>query len=176
MMFERNGSKPVIQAVLHNESLKKAISNVTNFRGQSYNINYIGDNATMYSEDVILNSALEKDALSRHLKWGSEEDFWAYEYNYRSSCASAIHMRARIHCNITGADKKEEELTMDDIDVIESLEHRRWNAYMRSQGYIYSGSRDKSSRNDLAKMHHDLVDFDSLSIEDKMKDRRVGSK
>jgi len=47
---------------------------------------------------------------------------------------------------------------------------------MRSQGYIYSGSKDKSSRNDLGKMHHDLVVFDELSEEDKRKDSRVGSK
>ena len=48
--------------------------------------------------------------------------------------------------------------------------------YMRAEGYIYSGSPEKSSRNDLAKMHHDLVDFSSLTEEEKRKDSRVGSK
>ena len=128
-----------------------------------------------YIEDVIIDSDLEEDALKRHLKWGQEEEFWTYEYNYRSSMASAIHMKARIKCKIPGADKREEELTEEERDIIEVLEHRRWNAYMRSAGYVYSGSKDSSSRNDLAKMHHNLVDFSELSEEDKRKDSKVGS-
>ena len=47
---------------------------------------------------------------------------------------------------------------------------------MRAEGYVYSGSKDKKSRNDLAKMHHDLVDYSALSEEDKRKDSSVGTK
>ena len=54
-----------------------------------------------------------------------------------------------------------------------TLEHRRWNAYMRSEGYIYSGSRDRESRNDLAKMHPDLVSLDKLNKEDIEKDYKA---
>ncbi len=85
-------------------------------------------------------------------------------------------MEARIACNIPSAEKTEEELTKDEKDLISNLEHRRWNAYMRSQGYIYSGPKDEKSRNDLGKMHHSLVAFDDLSEEDKIKDRKIGSK
>ena len=46
---------------------------------------------------------------------------------------------------------------------------------MRSEGYVFSGSKDKSSRNDLAKMHHDLVDYSSLSDEEKRKDSKIGT-
>jgi hypothetical protein len=46
---------------------------------------------------------------------------------------------------------------------------------MRSAGYVYSGSTDPKSRDDLAKMHHDLVDFDRLSEEEKRKDSSVGT-
>ena len=60
--------------------------------------------------------------------------------------------------------------------MIEALEHRRWTTYMRSEGYVYSGSPEKSSRNDLAKMHHDLVDFESLLEEEKRKDSSLGTK
>lgn len=176
MTFERMNIKPIIQAVVHNTGLAKSLNSITNYRGQKYDIDFIGDFESVYSEAVIIDSPLEDEALCRHLKWGSEDEFWKYEYNYRSSVASAIHMRARIACKISGAGKKEEELTKEEIDIIENLEHRRWNAYMRSQGYIYSGSKDKSSRNDLGKMHHDLVVFDELSEEDKRKDSRVGSK
>ena len=85
-------------------------------------------------------------------------------------------MKARIKCGIPGAEKKEEELTEEERNRIETLEHRRWNAYTRADGYVYSGSNDKSSRNDLGKMHNSLVDFSSLSDEDKRKDSKVGTK
>lgn len=175
MLFERMRIKPTIQAVVGNPDAKKALSGITNYRGQTYDIDFIGDTEESYSEDVILNSKLEADALRRHMKWGKEEEFWQYEYNYSSSVASAIHAKARITQEIPGAAKKEEELTDEERNVIEKLEHRRWNAYMRAEGYIYSGSPDKSSRNDLAKMHHDLVDFSSLTEEEKRKDSKVGS-
>ena len=175
MYFERMHIHPVIQAVVYNTQQKKALKGIENYRGQAYDIEFVGDIASSYTEDVILNSELEADALRRHMKWGKEAEFWTYEYNYRSSMASAIHMKARIACGIPGAGKKEEELTAEERDTIEVLEHRRWNAYMRSEGYVYSGSKDKSSRNDLAKMHHDLVEFASLSEEEKRKDSRVGT-
>ena len=89
--------------------------------------------------------------------------------------ASAIHREARILCGIPGADKAEEELTEEESDIISVLEHRRWNAYMRAEGYVYSGSKDKASRNDLAKMHHDLVQYAELTAEEQEKDRKVGT-
>ncbi len=174
--FERMRISPVIRAVIRNPEETEALRGAANYRGQPYRIDCIGDLVTSYSEEVILNSGLEADALKRHLKWGKEPEFWQFEYNYRSSMASAIHMRARIACGIPGADKAEEDLTEEEKAIIEPLEHRRWNAYMRSEGYVYSGSPLKSSRNDLGKMHHDLVDFSSLSEEEKRKDSRVGSK
>lgn len=176
MLFERSGIHPVIQAIVYNTQQKNALSGIRNYRGQAYDIDFIGDMEACFTENVIMDSDLEADALQRHLKWGKEEEFWTYEYNYRSSVASAIHMRARIQCGIPGAAKKEEDLTPEERDTIEVLEHRRWNAYMRSEGYVFSGSTDRSSRNDLAKMHHDLVDFSSLTEEEKRKDSSVGTK
>lgn len=175
MYFERLKIHPIIQAIVYNSQQKKALEGIKNYRGQEYDIEFIGDMESSYTESVIIDSELEEDALARHLKWGKEEEFWTYEYNYRSSMASAIHMKARIKCGIPGADKKEDELTDEERDIIEVLEHRRWNAYMRAEGYVFSGSKDKSSRNDLAKMHHDLVDFSSLTEEEKRKDSKVGS-
>ncbi len=175
MLFEREGCHPVIQAVVTNSQQKKALEGIRNFRGQAYDIDFMGDVASSYTEAVILDSELEEEALARHLKWGREEDFWAYEYNYRSSVATAIHRRARIHCGIPGAHKAEEELTGEEKLGLEILEHRRWNAYMRAEGYIFSGSTDKASRNDLAKMHHDLVAYQRLTEEEKRKDSKVAT-
>lgn len=176
MLFERVGIKPVIQTIVYSTDERTALTGVTNYQGQPYDIDFIGDIKSSYSEAVIINSELEADALKRHLngKW-TKDEFWNYEYNYRSSIASAIHKRARIVCGIPGASKDENELTPEERNIIEVLEHRRWNAYMRSEGYVYSGSHDKSSRNDLGKMHHDLVDFSSLDEDEKRKDSKVGT-
>lgn len=175
MYFERMGIHPIIKAVVSNSEGKKALNGIANYRGQKYNIDFVGDIESSYARKVVMDSELEKKALARHLKWGEESEFWRYEYNYRSSMASAIHMEARIKCNIPGAAKKEKDLTGEERTVIETLEHRRWNAYMRAEGYVFSGSKDKSSRNDLAKMHHDLVDYGSLSEEVKRLDSKVGT-
>ena len=228
MYFERMKIHPVIQAIVYNSQQKNALEGIKNFKGQEYKIDFIGDLESSYTENVIIDSELEKDALQRHMSYVSavkktvtkyleennitedelwakitlhgqkkdkgltkeeeniyeamltcrmvEQQFWQYEYNYRSSVASAIHMRARIKCDIPGAGKKSEELTAEERNIIEALEHKRWNAYMRAEGYIFSGSNDASTRNDLAKMHHDLVDFSSLSEEEKRKDSQVGTK
>ena len=175
MLFERMKIKPAIQSVIYSTDEKMALNGITNYRNQAYNVDFIGDRNTSYSKEAIMDSKLENDALQRHLKWGNEEEFWQYEYNYNSSVASAIHMKARVACGIPGATKKEEDLTDEERKIIETLEHRRWNAYMRSEGYIYSGSSEKSSRNDLAKMHNDLVDYSSLTEEEKRKDSRIGT-
>ncbi len=175
MYFERMKIHPVIQAIVYNSQQKKALEGIKNYRGQEYDIEFIGDIESSFTEAVIIDSELEDAALKLHMKWGKEEEFWTYEYNYRSSMASAIHMKARKQCGIPGASKKEEDLTDEERAAIEALEHRRWNAYMRSEGYVFSGSKDKSSRNDLAKMHHDLVDYSSLSDEEKRKDSKIGT-
>ena len=175
MLCERSGFRPVIKTVVFDPEEARALSGTRNYRGQEYGIEAMGDYESSCSEEILMGSELEKLALERHLKWGEEEEFWRYEYNYRSSGAAAIHHKARIACGIPGAEKREEDLTPKEKDTIARLEHRRWNAYMRAEGYVWSGSTDKRSRNDLAKMHHDLTGFDKLTEGEKRKDSRVGT-
>ena len=76
---------------------------------------------------------------------------WVLFYSrrdYRTSMFLAMHMKACKTCEIPGTTKKKSKLTTEERDIIESLDHWRWNAYMRSEGYIFSGSTDKSGRND----------------------------
>jgi hypothetical protein len=167
--------------VLTGSEAKAGLSNATNFAGQPYNIFFVGDPLTSYSENVILHSAVEKEAFERHCSYCNGdaekiEDFWRYEYCYSSSMAATIHDDAKKLCGIAGASKKVDEQADEERDVLEDLEHRRWNVYMRSEGYIYSGSPEKASRNDLAKKHHNLIPFAQLSDEDKRKDSRVAAK
>lgn len=176
VLAEQAHAKPAIQAIVYNTDKKNALIGISNFKNENYNIDFIGDEKTCYSVDVVLNSELEQRALRRHLKWSdSESEFYTYDYNYKSSMASAIHLKTRIKMGVPGADKGESELTDEEKNIIQRIEHRRWNAYMRSEGYIYSGSDDPKSRNDLGKMHHLLVHFEKLSDEEKAKDSQVGT-
>lgn len=164
-LYEKKGLHPQIQTVVYNNKKKKAIINATNFKGQKLDVEIIGDLESSYSEDVILESDIETLALERHKKWGDEESFWSYEYNYRSSIASVIHRKMKILCKMPGIDKPVDKRSEQEKSVLRKLEHRRWNAYMRAEGYSYSEIRD-----DLAKVHNCLVTFDDLSEKDKLKD------
>ena len=172
MYFERIGIKPVIQTIVYNSEQKAALDGIKNFKGQTYDIDFIGDIETSYCEDVILGSAVELEALSRHLSGGYPEDaFWNYEYNYRSSIATTIHYYARIACGIPGAGKLDSELTDEERDILEILEHKRWVAYVRGEGYI-----ENETRNDLAKMHNNLVPYGKLKHSIKRIDSKIGTK
>ncbi|MBO4939304.1 MAG: hypothetical protein J6C98_09975 [Oscillospiraceae bacterium] len=175
MLSERKGIHPYIQSILYSTSKKKILETVTDYRGHSYDIHFIGDLRSSYCTENIVDSQLYQVALQRHLKWGDEREFWAYEFNFHSSIAAAIHLEMRKVCGMPWAGKKESELTDQERDALERLEHRRWNAYMRSEGYIYSGSIEKSSRNDLAKLHNNLVPYDELPNKIKHVDSIVGS-
>lgn len=179
MRFERLRIKPVIVAVVHSSEERAALEGIKNHKNQTYDIRFIGDIDSSYTEKVIIDSEVEDAALKCHMAWDNakEEEFWDIEYNYRSSVATALHKKARIHCNLQFIDKPEEEMTEEEKKrnkAIEDLEHCRWFAYMRSEGFVYSGSDDSSSRNELGKMHHNMVPTHRLTDEDLDKDRRVG--
>lgn len=177
--------KPDIETVIYDETVCNTMSivwdqgqtqdspvGITNFKSQPYNIRMIGMLKHFYSIDTLINSDLIEAGLQVHLRWGEAQDFWKYEYNYRSSIAKALHerLRAKAEIHIPGADKPWDERTPDEKLAIGRIEHIRWNAYMRSEGYRYSGSHDKASRNDLGKLHHNLVPVTELSDEDLRKD------
>lgn len=172
--LQRHCPDPTIQAIVYDSQNRNILRDAENWKKQRYNIEFIGAREEVYSERVILRQDLEEDALVTHKSYGgSIEDFYRFEYNYNSSMASALHRRLRHRLNIADFDKTEEDLTEEERELVECLEHRRWNAYMRAEGYVYSGSPDKKSRNDLGMMHHDLVPFDELSEEEKRKDSIV---
>lgn len=163
--FEKEGAKPRIDVLVRETEKAKALQGIKNYSGQEYNIHFFGDLETSFSETVILNSELEEMALKRHKRWGAEEDFWKYEYNYQSSIASVIHQKAKNLCGISGIDKNPDERNEHDKWAIRILEHRRWNAYMRAEGYVFA-----EKRNNLAKTHPCLVKFADLSLKEQEKD------
>lgn len=178
-LFEQNGARPRIWTTVYDSAAAGILSEATNSARQAYRIDFIGDLRAAYSEKVVMDSELEQDAFRRHKSYCDGdaekiEDFWRYEYCYRSSVASSLHADVRIKCGIPGAELNASEMTEAQKTRLEALEHRRWNAYMRSEGFVHSGSTDRSSRNDLGKMHHNLVAYPRLHQRDKDKDRRVG--
>ncbi len=172
ILFGRIGLHPVIRAIVYSDIKYKTLQsrNLCNHQKKSYDIEFIGNISNRFSYDTIINEELERIALQCHLAWANTPEakadaihqFNQYEYFRRSSVATAIHERYRKQENITG-------------DTATVTEHMRWNAYMRTEGFVYTGSPEKHTRNDLAKMHHNLHAFEILTKEDIAKDTRIAT-
>ena len=98
------------------------------------------------------------------------KEFWQKEYCYRSSVAKALaeNLRVRLdaagYLKLLGNDTPWAERRFEERIAIGTVEHVRWNAYMRTEGY------SKGPRNDLAKRHPNLVPTKELTPEDLSKD------
>lgn len=169
-IFAGMGQEPAIQAVVYSTDMNEALQGITNYRNQAYDVDFIGDLASSYSADVVLGLDVEKMALERHLLYGKESDFWKFDYNYDSSVASAIHLLAKKQLKVPGIELAPKDRTPEQRQALRILEHCRWNAYMRSIGYVYGGTIERSGRNDLAKRHNCLVAFADLPPHEQEKD------
>ena len=191
VQFERMGIHPIIQAVSYSDEMNGIWEKHLKYKGNSYDIDFVGTLEDQYKESVIFRSELQKRAFALHMSYYDESSgesaksyalkFWNSEYNYHSSIASIIHMEAKKYCNIPGftetvVNGKTIEIkdldpgSMSDADkkTLQILEHKRWNSYVRSDGYIFG-----ETRNDLGKIHHDLVPYDNLENKERGKDLRT---
>lgn len=184
MLFARSGEKPEIQVAIGSSEKKAALKDLK-CMGKPYDLTFLGDTESCYTESVILNSDIEANGLRVHMQYCAGKDgekpteeqkeqhrmsFWGDEYNYRSSVAAAIAGKVRKELGIGGADKLETEWTDDERKVLQPLEHRRWNAYMRSEGYVLG-----KGKNHLARTHDLLIDYSALPEKEKIKDALVSS-
>lgn len=87
------------------------------------------------------------------------------EYNYLSSISKALHAKLKKDLGFELMDREWEYLTQEEKYRRGSVEHIRWNAYMRTCGYGYS-----DQRNDLGKRHYNLVPTKKLDYETLRKD------
>ena len=188
MILRRRGLEPYIQVIVYDPRKQEVLGDrITNFAHVSYDLHLIGDLASNYSVPCILSPQLEAEALERHLSYTrlyfkdtdtdedrarqieeATRDFYAYDYNYRSSTASVIHRKYKILCGVSGADLLKDDRTEEQAVLIRHLEHQRWNAFVRSDGFVLpevGRGRDK-----LAKTHHCLVPFRALPYEEQIKD------
>lgn len=160
----------------------KACDGIRNYKEAPYRIHTIGDLDSFYSVDTVIDSELVqagREVNSRYARSSGdpreimieEMKFLRYEYNYRSSLSKALHERLRRKLTeigyicIPGTDKPWNERTEDEKLAIGNVEHIRWNAYMRTEGYSYG-----EVRCDMAKRHNNLVNTNELSDDDLRKD------
>ena len=95
----------------------------------------------------------------------AKEDFFNYDYNYRSSVTRAIRTRKRWELKIGDADLAIDNRDEQVKEKQQEAEHMGWNAYMRTEGYCYG--KDKSAR---YKLHDCLVVYHELKEKNKEKD------
>lgn len=134
-------------------------------------IRFINGADEMYSVDTVMQSDLKREAVQYHAHWAKTDEemksanrkLYRYGYYYRSSCSAVIHANALVGV------LRDQGVTAGQLDArkaeLNCLEHRRWNAYMRSEGYRYA-----KATNRLAKQHSDLLPFDQLADGEKEKD------
>lgn len=156
--FERMGIKPEIHTIMSQiESSNITEIDMRNHKRQSYCIDFILPEK-IYTYAKLIDSPIEKMGRKMFLMWNNGEnitdsektdysDFYDFEFNYRSSISASLfwQIRKNLGMNIEVSEENKH------------LEHQRWNAYMRSEGFRYS-----PKRNDVAKLHHNLVPFDDL--------------
>lgn len=139
---------------------------LTNMEGEKYEIEFIGSLRECYSKENIEQEYLEKIALELHLAWSEKdnvdndkEKFDRFEYYRRSSFVQAVYRDWREKLiNETGRQDREYNRMLRDY------EHRRWNTYMRGEGYV------RGAKDHIAKTHPMLVPYGDLPESQEIKD------
>ncbi len=163
--------KPQIYAVVYNSTKSGVVSKdngefLKNYKEIPYHIHFIGALEEQYSYHNIYDFKLENDAFRYHVAWvnvsfelleeikrkkydpakagnvpegtiesliDAQKKYEQFEYYRLSSMARAIFVKgivARHHSSL------------------EREEHCRWNAYMRSCGYVYGPRADRAMQHD----------------------------
>lgn len=195
VVLDKNGipcedEKPAIYSVVYDEQKAGVLQSdpgkaentefLINHSGVPYHVHFIGSLSSQYDYDRIYTPQIEAWAENRHEEWSEIEKsiradwqqshmkYERFEYYRLSSMARALH-RAEIersfpellNCLGDGTSGCECENCIRR----KRTEHMRWNAYMRSLGYV-----QKAVRADRAKTHQDLRAWDELPSEERRKD------
>ncbi len=141
--------------------------NMLESENSSCQVILVGSLKIRYSINFIEQEVLERLGLVCHTKWantrGGEKEI-AYqlkryeqrEYYRDASMAEALYNKIRYK---VGLDPKElDKITDNQLDELARYEHIRWNAYMRSEGYIH-----QTKTSFYGKTHKELVPYEELS-------------
>ncbi len=170
---------PPIFAVVYDPLKNETFSHnggLKSFRGKEYGIEFVGDMSRIFSRAFIEQDKLEREGLMHHCGWSQahvddpeHEDeqtrqnralYEKYEYYRKASTASAIYAEFRKELGLVGGISPELDRLLG------MYEHNRWTAFMRTEGYVGR----KSDRDDVSKVHPDLVVYADLSDAEKRKD------
>lgn len=165
-------ARPYIYTVVYSSIKSETMhsNGLRSIKGDDYKINLIGSISSRYSLAVIEQIAMEQAAVECHTKWSETEasiladvaSFNKFEYYRNSSRAEAIYAQIRKNLGIA---LNENGVTLTQIT---EYEHMRWNAYMRSEGFVYGKKKDY-----IAKTHPDLVSYWELSPEERKKSEEI---
>ena len=120
-------------------------------------------NSKTRSEDAYINNASSKKECLKQYE--------LHDYYRKSSQAKALHKREvdkqdQYRCkHFSPDDKRTWFCDCDGCMRRRAVEHKRWNAYMRIQGYQYGEGHDS-----IAKTHKDLIPFSELGEDEQYKD------
>ncbi len=193
-------ARPLIYSVVYDDkkaanlSCKENGGGIVNYRGDSVQVEFIGNLGDQYSYDRIKEEKdIEYSAIRYHIDWlrrdGAKnkddkaaladaiiekaDTYSNYEYYRKSSVARAVHEKfladARKYIKINSLDERPRHPSnclCEHCAEASVTEHMRWNVYMRTQGYRYS-----PKRNDRAKLHNDLISWHDLPELEKYKDK-----
>ena len=173
------GNTPQIVVVSYHSkqvqtALQASLEATRTHASKDVRIDLIGDIVEVYSYDAVIKSLVEHNGLVSHMQWASltsddwhraESTFWTDSYLYGSSIAVPIHWRARRMLAIPGATSTSR--TESEQEFLSRLEHARWNAFLRGEGFVRGDVKDLA----VAKTHPLLVPFDDLPDDEKQKDR-----
>lgn len=174
--IRRNSSAAAtpIYAVVYDPAKAEIVANggLKNMEGEDYGITFIGSLQESYSIENIEQREMEESAAALHMRWAktdaekeeARKKFEQYEYYRKSSIMQAVYRSLRMELGFERQSDDTPEGRANN-DLLRRYEHRRWNTYMRGEGYICGEKKDH-----IAKTHPLLIPFDDLPEEEKKKD------
>lgn len=175
--FARRGQHPQIVVVRSSKTREQAIKQESMLASIPSTEAYraLDSIDSVFGHEAVIRSAMELNGLVCHQAWASREPaqwkkygdrYWGEEYYYRSSIAVPIHCRARRYLGIHQANLAPVQRDPEERDRLRRLEHARWCAFMRSEGFVYGPETDRR----VARTHDHLVPFDALDMNAQEKD------
>ena len=122
----------------------------------------------MYLRNVLADPDKE---LSDSEVESKEKEVSGYDFDDNTRFEWRLRLRPEYECKNEPKQPRDRwKCTCDNCILRRKLEHNRWNAYMRTEGYISSPHKEVSDKRPLAKIHGNIVPFDMLGQSDREKD------
>lgn len=163
----RYSADPPIHAAVYDEQKKRVYESAHHWEnGEEYGIQYVAS-LEETANFVFKQPEVDRLALELHVEHnGNAADFRKSMYNRRSSRAFVVHRQLWVKLGLV-PDAPETEWQQEVLEQAQRIEHCRWVAFMLTEGYVYSGAREKSSDDRFGRLHHNLVPYDLLTEEEK---------